>query len=322
MHDGPTVGEYVSKAGTIKVIDCLVCGYRHIMPLPSSEDLEVLYKEAFYQTDIPQYLALSEEDRAWKRLEMADRFQVVEAKLAEKGALAGQPSKSAKRVLDIGSGPGDFLAVGQSRGWHEVGVEPSRVAADFAKDQGLRVYEGMFDRAMADKIRLDQQLGTPGAKGFDFIHLSEVLEHILEPQTLLKAAFDLLRPGGVVCISCPNDFNPLQKAAVSTLGGNDWWIHPHHHINYFTFDSLEKLMTKTGLVPFARSTNFPMEFHLLFGDDYRSDPKLGRQLHQKRKNFDLSLDAHQPETRRALYHQLAAVGLGRLAIVYGQKPVD
>ncbi len=65
-----------------------------------------------------------------------------------------------------------------------------------------------------------------------------------------------------------------------------------------------------------------MELFLLMGDNYIGDSALGRQLHGKRKQVELTLAHYAPEARAALYSALASVGLGRLAIVYAQKPIN
>jgi hypothetical protein len=52
------------------------------------------------------------------------------------------------------------------------------------------------------------------------------------------------------------------------------------------------------------------------GDNYTTDPALGRACHNKRKAFDLSLEsAGLREARRAFYRALAATGIGREAVV-------
>jgi hypothetical protein len=64
-----------------------------------------------------------------------------------------------------------------------------------------------------------------------------------------------------------------------------------------------------------------MEAFVLMGDNYTDDPALGRASHNKRKRFDLSLEAAGlGQTRRAFYRALAETGIGREAIVIAVKP--
>ncbi len=116
-------------------------------------------------------------------------------------------------------------------------------------------------------------------------------------------------------MTVPNDYSPMQRAA--RAGGLEpWWLAPPHHLNYFGFASLERLLARCGFAPVARRTSFPMEAFLLMGDDYVSQPPLGRALHAKRKAFDLALPQGD---RRAFYAALAAAGFGREATVVAVK---
>jgi len=59
-----------------------------------------------------------------------------------------------------------------------------------------------------------------------------------------------------------------------------------------------------------------MELFLLMGDNYVDNPEVGKQCHQKRVNFELSIPK---ELRRNLYNKLAELGLGRDCIIYARK---
>jgi len=294
-HLGPILA---SKDGC-DVIDCEACGFAHIKPLPSEDDLAAFYRDNFYTVEKPDYLAASTADAEWLSVSFGQRYAQFEKLLG----------RSSGRVLDIGCGPGDFLKEGDERGWTVTGVEPSIHASEFARQRGLDVYTSMFDPDI-----------FKGQAPFDIIHMSEVLEHIVDPAKLIEQASHLLAPGGLVCVSVPNDFNGFQACLTEQKGFEQWWVVPDHHINYFTFDSLEALLQSAGLVPCHRTTNFPMEMFLLMGDNYREDPALGKQLHGKRKAFDIALSRHENgENLRLFYEALGAAGLGRLAIVTARK---
>ncbi len=281
------------------VIDCRTCGFLHVIPLPSPETLRRLYEEQFYQEDKSDYLDRAREDEEWLRLMFDLRLNRISRLLS---------GKDAPSILDIGCGPGDFLAACKDRGWRGAGIEPSPVATAFCQDRGLDVRQGFFGSDTAAEL---------GA--FDAIHMSEVLEHIADPTAVLKAAHGILDDGGVLAVSTPNDYNPFQETLVTEKDYREWWVVSDHHLNYFTFASLEALMQSCGFTPVARTTNFPMEMFLLMGQDYTSDPKLGRQLHGWRKSFDLTMAASQSDALEAYYDSLAAAGLGRLTIVFAEK---
>lgn len=292
---GAHKGTVVQSCDGVDVIACQACGFRHVVPLPEPADLKEFYEETFYQDEKSRYLSEAEEDFEWKQVEFQSRFDAAYAHLG------GKPG----RVLDIGCGPGDFLKVAESLGWDGVGIEPSPVAARYAGERGMTVTNAFFNADTA------ASLGT-----FDFIHMSEVLEHVGEPLSLISIAKTLLRPGGLLCVSVPNDFSPIQKAVVDTFEKPAWWVVPDHHLNYFDFDSLERLLANAGLNIVEKTTNFPMELFLLMGQDYTQDPSLGRQMHQWRKNLDINLAKADQTLPRTLYSALAKAGFGRLAIVF------
>jgi SAM-dependent methyltransferase len=294
-HDGPLV----TRAHKFDVIACEVCGFRHVIPLPEPASLERAYREAYYAQEKPTFLAHAGEDQEWAELAQRDRLESFEALLPA----------TRRRLLDVGAGPGFFLKTAAARGWKVLGIEPSRQAAAHSRGLGVETVEGFFNAETA-----------PLLGRFDVVHLNNVLEHVPHPVEIVRLARDLLTPGGLICLNVPNDFTPFQQSARRTLTLSEWWVAPPHHLNYFDFDSLSRLVTRLGFQVRERSTSFPMELFLLMGLDYTKDKELGRACHTQRKRFDLSLEqAGFKETRRAFYRALAAAGLGREAVVIAVK---
>jgi SAM-dependent methyltransferase len=292
-------GLRISKANGLDVIDCAMCGFRHVVPLPDSRALEATYREAYYRDEKPTFLTHAGEDQDWAELAQNDRLEAFERLL---------PSDR-RRLLDIGSGPGFFLKTAKARGWKALGIEPSRQAAKHARSLGLEVAEGFFNAETA-----------PGLGRFDAIQLNNVLEHVPDPAAILIQARELLEPNGVLCVNVPNDYSPLQIAARAATTKTEWWVSPKHHLNYFDFESLAGLLERLDFTIADRSTSFPMELFLLMGEDYTADPTLGRACHTRRKRFDQALEAAGlGQTRRAFYRALASVGLGREAAILAVK---
>lgn len=296
-HSGPVI----ATVDGVDVIDCGNCGFRHIDPLPTPEALKTFYTEEFYQAEKKDYFKEAQEDLTWLFRLFADRFDLMEH-------TAGLPKGAT--VLDVGCGPGMFLDVGVKRGDICFGIEPSSDAVAYARRRGLDVRQGFFSAdAVAD------------IAPFDAVHMSEVLEHVLDPATLLEDAWAVLKPGGVLCISAPNDFNPFQRALLETGAQGPWWVVPTHHLNYFDHATLEALITRCGFECVGRDATFPMEMFLLMGRDYIAEPPLGRQMHGMRKAFDLAFGGQSGAVaRRTFYKALADAGLGRLCVVAARKP--
>jgi len=293
-------GERIAHAKGHDIVACRACGFRHAVPLPDPAAMECEYRESYYTDEKPTFLAHAGEDQVWAELAQVDRLEIFEQKLP----------LLRRRLLDIGSGPGFFLATAQTRGWQVKGIEPSRQAAAHARSLSVEVVEGFFNAQTA-----------PTLGRFDVVHLNNVLEHIPDPVALLTLARGLLDEGGLVCVNVPNDFSPFQLAARAAGGTGDWWVAPPHHLNYFDFDSLGALLERLGFQVAERMTSFPMEAFVMMGDNYVGDATLGRACHAKRKKFDLALEAAGLKgVRRAFYSALAAQGIGREAIVIARLP--
>ena len=302
-NDGTHVGAVIDRVNEHDVIACEACGFRHVLPLPTREQQRAAYDEAYYRDEKPTYVARSREDAEWSRLAWDDRLSLFEDLLS---AEATRPYA----VLDIGCGPGWFLKAAADRGWKAQGIEPSRQASEHARSLGLNVTTALFDEMSAAAL--------PCA---DVVHLNNMLEHVADPIGLLKLAIGRAWPSGLICVGVPNDYNALQEA-VRANGTAPWWLAPPHHLNYFDFASLEKLLRRLGLDVIETLTSFPMELFLLMGENYVGDDALGRACHTRRKQFDLALEnAGLGAVRRKLYGALAKAGIGREAIIVARKPL-
>jgi len=208
MHKGIVI----DRVKGYEVLDCRTCGYKHLHPIPSNADLEAVYRNEYYSREKPLYLERAQEDLPWWNLVYRDRYRFFEKHLA----------KDRRRILDVGSGPGFFLDFGKKRGWCPLGIEPSQIAAEFSRSLELEVINDFLDPSTA------KNLGR-----FDAVNMSEVLEHVPNPDKMLELAFELLDPGGILCVVVPNDYNPIQLLARKAFGFTPWWIAPPHHINFF-----------------------------------------------------------------------------------------
>ncbi|NWG45339.1 MAG: class I SAM-dependent methyltransferase [Alphaproteobacteria bacterium] len=296
-HSGPCI-DSVADYG---IIDCASCGYRHVLPLPDPAAAEALYTHDYYGKEKPAYLAHANEDAEWLTLHYADRLRIAES------ALAGHKGR---RLLDVGAGPGFFAAHALSAGYDVTAIEPSAQAAEHGRSLGLDIREETYSEALADT------LGP-----VDVVHMMNVLEHVPDPDELLARAFDQLRPGGVLIVGVPNDYSPFQTTLRRARDFRPWWVAPPHHLNYFDFASLSRLLVRTGFEVAERYTSFPMDLFLLLGENYIEEPARGRECHERRKALDLDLEAAgHGAVRRAFYGALAEAGLGREAILFARKP--
>jgi len=290
------------RHGDLQVITCEDCGFRHLWPLPSMEELQETYEKRFGGDVRPQFRERKREDVAhWER--------VFDRRLVEYRRIL--PNVEKPRVLDIGCGVGDFLAYCKAQDFEVWGVEPSSHFHGELERKGIKFIPKLIENITPEQW---QELGA-----FDIVNMSMFLEHVYDPVATVLAATKHLVAGGILSIECPNDFNPLQRAAVATSGEQNWWISPLH-INYFDFDSLEALCNQINFTPVHRTTQFPLEMFILFGDSYVGNDALGREMHAKRMKFEQALgDSGHSELLKDLYDEMAKLGVGRQATIYALK---
>ena len=166
-------------------------------------------------------------------------------------------------LLDLGCWVGFLLDEARARGWRPTGVEPSRVAADFARDRlGLPIVEAPLEAADL----------APGA--FDAIVMADVIEHLPDPGAALDRAAALLAPGGALLLVLPD-----AGSRVARVLGRRWWSVIPTHVQYFTRRSLPTLLARHGWRVLEGRTApkaFSVRYYLGRAGGY--SPALGRAL--------------------------------------------
>jgi SAM-dependent methyltransferase len=140
--------------------------------------------------------------------------------------------KSALSILDIGAGMGDSLTYLKNvvnPGANYYAIESSIHCIEHLKKQGIELLtndvDDSWDMAHEEK--------------FDFIIMRHVLEHFLDPATVLSKARKVLKPDGVLYIGVPNAKKPGWP-----LLGNFFRV---VHVSYFSNVSLTSLLGQKGL---------------------------------------------------------------------------
>lgn len=126
------------------------------------------------------------------------------------------------RLLDIGCGSGAYLARMRDVGWDVTGVEVDPVAAEVARDRGLKVFAGVEE--------------VPGT--FDVVTLNHVIEHVPEPLQLLCDALE--RTGDTLLLRTPN------AASLGHRLFKTRWYHldPPRHLFVLTPKGLQRLVSR------------------------------------------------------------------------------
>ncbi|MGI9069732.1 MAG: methyltransferase domain-containing protein [Pyrinomonadaceae bacterium] len=146
------------------------------------------------------------------------------------------------QLLDIGAGRGELLRAASEAGWSAVGIEPSASFAEYAA------------RYSGAKIKREplEQCNFPDAS-FDVVVLSAVLEHVYNPDEIIKEIARILRPGGALFLDVPNEQGLYFRVGnlYQRLRGRDWTVNlaptfEPFHVFGFNANALRKLVTKHG----------------------------------------------------------------------------
>jgi len=135
-------------------------------------------------------------------------------------------------LLDVGAGDGAFIAHAASRGWKCIGVDPSA-----RQDPRLAVSgSGAFELVHGTLSDLDSD------QKFDAITMWDVIEHLDDPEEVLRAAAPLLKDSGVFVVETGN-FQSVERI----MSGPNWWAYAADHRWYFTPPSIAQLLRRVGL---------------------------------------------------------------------------
>ncbi len=140
------------------------------------------------------------------------------------------------KVLDIGCGSGTLTFYMANKGIKVLGidisnksVEKCKESAEFLKLQNLTSFKTM-----------DFPDRSPGGL-FDFVLLTEVIEHLENDNLAIKKIHALLKPRGILLLTTPSRNAPLFR-----LGLADTFDKKVGHLRRYTLSELEKKLTKQG----------------------------------------------------------------------------
>ncbi len=134
------------------------------------------------------------------------------------------------RLLDVGCHVGTFLTLAEQAGYEVAGVEPSRWAADVARD---RVGGSVHCGAVEDAPLPDG--------GYDVVTLWDVIEHLPDPALDIRAIHAALRPGGVFAVSTMDVDSLFARVA-----GRRWPWYMQMHLVYFSRQTLCEMLRREG----------------------------------------------------------------------------
>jgi len=212
-------------------------------PRPKDENLG-----AYYESD--DYISHSDAKKSlFDRLYQFVRNYTLKKKIK----LLDSVGVSEKRVLDIGAGTGDFLAICKKYNWHITGVEPNKQANEIASLK------------LASKLKLD--ISELEGKQYDVITMWHVLEHVPSLTSYITQLRKLLTPNGTLVVAVPN-----HQSYDAQHYGRFWAAYDvPRHLWHFSQKSIEKLFSKEEMkVTHILPMKFDAYYVSLLSEKYRS----------------------------------------------------
>jgi 2-polyprenyl-3-methyl-5-hydroxy-6-metoxy-1,4-benzoquinol methylase len=222
------------------IVRCNSCQLAYIYPQPDNEQIKNLYGMNYYdgwglQDDWDAVHRI-------KTLTFQKRFEDIEKYI------------SSGKFLDVGCAMGFSLEVAQARNWEPYGVEISEYSSGIAKKKfGSAVFTGSLEKANFK------------SKSFDVIMMSDLLEHVPDPNIILCEARRILKPGGLIVITTPN----ITSISSIFMKGN--WVNiKFEHLFYFSPTTIKLLLKKNNfevskILPATKALNlsyFQTQFNI------------------------------------------------------------
>jgi glycosyltransferase involved in cell wall biosynthesis/ubiquinone/menaquinone biosynthesis C-methylase UbiE len=212
------------------------------VPIPTYYGDEICYVDGVkYAADVTRDVVSYRLAKAGfgdgSRISLNQEYQLKTSEDSSHGRLTSLlRSRRPGRVLDLGCS-GGLLAERLSAMGNEVtGVDKMEVS-------------GVADR-MASFVAADLNDGIPAevGDGFDVVLAADVLEHLVNPATLMSQVRDVLAPGGVALFCVPNvaHWYPRLRSALGRFDYDQRGILDSTHLRFFTRRSIRRLVERQG----------------------------------------------------------------------------
>ena len=157
-------------------------------------------------------------------------------------------------ILDIGSGTGISCILLEKKGYNLIGVDPDPKNVELINS---KLKKGKCINAFFEDLKIEKKVNV--------IWITHIIEHLEQPDELLKRCKEWLTPDGIICIAVPDCEN---------LGMlRDSLTNPYHMF-HFSRKSLRKMFEKCG-------------YDILKCDSLSVLEKTNRRIHKVIRKFGL-----------------------------------
>jgi len=256
------------------LVKCAGCEARYHTKIPA--DLNDIYQAYDHS---PHSKGISDEHFNYRK----ERFGTERVRLLQRfcGDLAE------KTLLDVGCGIGDFLAAAKEACKRCIGTEFSHNLRELAKEKtGLEIYS--------------DPLETFPEQNIDIITAIDVIEHIPAPVVFLRAASNLLKPGGHIMLYTPN----FDSFSIKVMGNYSSLLNGTGHVVLFNHTSLKHLGKLAGLEVIHTETR-GLDINSIMSFQLYKKGKFDEFLNQWKEELQAMIDASESaDYLRVIYKKL------------------
>ncbi len=180
---------------------CDHCGLEFLYPQLTDFEIELLYSANYYESwgiGRSNEGSLKDMKKSTARL----RFQLIKENIPN------------GKLLDVGCAMGFFLEEALKEGFDPYGIELSSYSAGIASEKfgSGKIFQGIIENChFPDKM-------------FDVIIMLDFLEHVRDPELVLRKASSLLRENGLVLITTPDTGSLTHR-----IMGKKWLHYKNEH---------------------------------------------------------------------------------------------
>lgn len=273
-------------------------GYWELTDKPTDKELEAYYAQKYYQ-DLKgaHQVKYSESELACYESKVTQREAMIESLF---------PNLKRKTYLDVGCGEGFELKYFHQQGWQVKGI-------DFSSDGMNRQNPDCLPFLQTGNVYELLNSEIQSGRTYDVIWLQNVLEHVIEPQALLRQLLKLVSPEGCVVVTVPNDFSELQKTALeSGKISRPFWVALPDHLSYFDAKSLKATTEANGWICKAITADFPIDWFLMNeASNYVENSNVGKAAHHARVDIENLIHKQPTDAVLNFWTALANIGMGR-----------
>lgn len=283
-------------------------GFYELKKKLSESELALFYKEQYYQKAIGGYeesYSVEEKKYFMNRIERC--YKVLEKLIEIK-------SSKKMRFLDVGCGEGWALKYFKNKMWRVTGL-------DYSEYGCMKNNPECFDDVIVGDVMKSMDILLCDNKKFHCIFLANVLEHVLEPDQLIKKCRQLLLNKGILIVRVPNDFSVIQHYLnKGNYISTNYWIDKTEHLSYFSLDSLITFLDNMKFDCKYHLADYPIEMNLFNENtNYVEDKVKGKSCYLAQVDIENFLNEISVEKTIQLYNILADMGLGRSITAFFAK---